>query len=97
MEKKDKNKTTTIKQTFSYGKSKTVTVEVIKKKDNKNKFPSIKETSPGTIFNKFDSILGPFGLHLLMFFRCFCSTRFGMMFGGSWEVAMSILYPRHGI
>jgi len=52
MEKKDKNKTTTIKQTFSYGKSKTVTVEVIKKKDNKNKFPSIKETSPGTNFNK---------------------------------------------
>ena len=52
MEKKDKNKTTTIKQTFSYGKSKTVTVEVIKKKDNKNKFPSIKETSPVTNFNK---------------------------------------------
>ena len=33
---KDKNReTTTIKQTFSYGKSKTVTVEVVKKKDNK--------------------------------------------------------------
>ena len=30
----DKNrKTTTIKQTFSYGKSKTVTVEVVKKKE----------------------------------------------------------------
>jgi len=52
MKNKDKNKTTTIKQTFSYGKSKTVTVEVIKKKDNKNKFPSIKETSPDTNFNK---------------------------------------------
>ena len=34
----DKNrKTTTIKQTFSYGKSKTVTVEVVKKKKNKKK------------------------------------------------------------
>ena len=36
---KDKNrKTTTIKQTFSYGKSKTVTVEVVqKRKRNKEK------------------------------------------------------------
>ena len=35
----DKNRqTTTIKQTFSYGKSKTVTVEVIKKKDGLKKF-----------------------------------------------------------
>ena len=34
----DKNrKTTTIKQTFSYGKSKTVTVEVLQKKKNKDK------------------------------------------------------------
>ena len=35
---KDKNRiTTTIKQTFSYGKSKTVTVEVVQKKKNKEK------------------------------------------------------------
>jgi len=35
---KDKNrKTTTIKQTFSYGKSKTVTVEVVEKRKNKEK------------------------------------------------------------
>ena len=32
MGKKNKNSTTTVKQTFSYGKSKTVTVEVVKKK-----------------------------------------------------------------
>ena len=38
MDKKNKSSTTTIKQTFSYGKSKTVTVEVIKKKDNLKKF-----------------------------------------------------------
>ena len=35
---KDKNReTTTIKQTFSYGKSKTVTVEVVQKRKNKEK------------------------------------------------------------
>ena len=35
---KDKNrKTTTIKQTFSYGKSKNVTVEVVQKRKNKEK------------------------------------------------------------
>ena len=34
----DKNReTSTIKQTFSYGKSKTVTVEVVKKKKQTNK------------------------------------------------------------
>ena len=38
MDKKNKSSTTTIKQTFSYGKSKTVTVEVIKKKDGLKKF-----------------------------------------------------------
>ena len=32
MDKKNKSSTTTIKQTFSYGKSKTVTVEVVQKK-----------------------------------------------------------------
>ena len=36
--KNDNRKTTTIKQTFSYGKSKTVTVEVVKKKEKTNKF-----------------------------------------------------------
>ena len=38
--KNDNRKTTTIKQTFSYGKSKTVTVEVVKKKEKTNKFSS---------------------------------------------------------
>ena len=38
MDKKNKSSTTIIKQTFSYGKSKTVTVEVIKKKDGLKKF-----------------------------------------------------------
>ena len=42
---KDKNReTTTIKQTFSYGKSKTVTVEVVKKKGKGNKELPVKET-----------------------------------------------------
>ena len=38
MDKKNKSSTTIIKQTLSYGKSKTVTVEVIKKKDGLKKF-----------------------------------------------------------
>ena len=38
MDKKNKSSTTTIKQTFSYGKSKTVTVEIIKKKDSSNEY-----------------------------------------------------------
>ena len=38
MDKKNKSSTTIIKQTFSYGKSKTVTVEVIKKKDGLNRY-----------------------------------------------------------
>ena len=42
MDKKNKSSTTTIKQTFSYGKSKTVTVEIIKKKDSSNKYNKIK-------------------------------------------------------
>ena len=42
---KDKNReTTTIKQTFSYGKSKTVTVEVVKKKGGTKKELPIEET-----------------------------------------------------
>ena len=52
MEKKIKNKTTTIKQTFSYGKSKTVTVEVIKKKDKKSAFPLVKNTELDKSFNQ---------------------------------------------
>ena len=42
MDKKNKSSTTTIKQTFSYGKSKTVTVEIIKKKDSSNEYNKIK-------------------------------------------------------
>ena len=41
MDKKNKSSTTTIKQTFSYGKSKTVTVEIIKKKDSSNEYNKI--------------------------------------------------------
>ena len=44
MDKKNKSSTTTIKQTFSYGKSKTVTVEVIKKKDNLKKLMGAEES-----------------------------------------------------
>ena len=42
MDKKNKSSTTTIKQTISYGKSKTVTVEIIKKKDSSNEYNKIK-------------------------------------------------------
>ena len=41
MDKKNKSSTTTIKQTISYGKSKTVTVEIIKKKDSSNEYNKI--------------------------------------------------------
>ena len=52
MDKKNKSSTTTIKQTFSYGKSKTVTVEVIKKKDGLTKTNKTKPVELKTDFSK---------------------------------------------
>ena len=48
----DKNrKTTTIKQTFSYGKSKTVTVEVVQKKKKINKDIPLNKTEEKNYIN----------------------------------------------
>ena len=52
MDKKNKSSTTTIKQTFSYGKSKTVTVEIIKKKDSSNEYNKIKNNESKKEFIK---------------------------------------------